>query len=151
MDDPNNPLLSPRNNAKPSSTLRRQSSESYFATSSDYDEEDEGEKFETPNGAKAKRESFADFISALGQRVSLKGGITQNMKTLVNNVGVPIKPTELRSGSLYRNASSNNFNFSLKVVLENIPNVCNLRSFLYSPPEDNADMYLYFFFFFKYI
>ena len=137
LEDPSLSALSPKINTKHSSPLlKHQSSESY---NSDFDDEEEGEKYE--NGV--KRESFADFISALGQRVSLKGGITQNMKSLVNRAPGSSPSLDRRNGSLYRNidSSSSNENEVFKVVMENIPNVCNLRGFLHSPAE-NADMYL---------
>eukprot|EP00026_Physarum_polycephalum_P001889 Phypoly_transcript_01892.p1 GENE.Phypoly_transcript_01892~~Phypoly_transcript_01892.p1 ORF type:complete len:993 (+),score=108.21 Phypoly_transcript_01892:385-2979(+) len=126
-------------NSKPTPALKRQSSEII----SDYDEDDEGEQYE--NGVKIKRESFADFVSALGQRVSLKGGITQNMKTLINSVSLPISPVDRRNGSLYRSIEIGiaNENETLQVVMENIPNVCNLRNFLQSPAE-NGDIDLKF-------
>ena len=80
----------------------------------------------------------------------MKGAITQNMKSLVTSVGSAGTTQERRNGSLYRTSESYaNENGTIKLVLENMPNVCNLRSYLHDA-EDNAVMYHfhYFLFFF---
>jgi hypothetical protein len=126
--------------------------------SDDFDEDEESEVNDSYNENVPKRESFADFVTSLGHRVSLKGGITNNLKSLVNSFATtPSGYIEYNRGSLTRNFeagsssksnnnNSNNQNDVVKVVMENMPNVCNLYNFLHSNDSgDDSEVYLLFF------